>query len=293
MKEKIRGISALLFATVIWGSTFAAQSAGMDLIGPFTFQAIRCFLAVLVLVSAIAVFERKNLKQFLSKWKEPSLWKAGLLCGCALFVASGLQQVGLVYTDAGKAGFITALYLINVPVISIFLGRKMTASTLISVVIAVCGMYLLCCTEISGIRLGDILLLLCSFAFAVQIILVDRFAAGTDSLRLNCIQALVTSVLSSLFMFFEPIDGGLILQCWFPLCYAGILSMGVGYSLQIIGQKHVEPTAASLLMSMESVFAVISGVLILGEGMTKWESVGCILMFLAVLISQIPERKTR
>lgn len=293
MKNKARGISALLGATVIWGSTFVAQSAGMDLIGPFTFQAIRCLLAVLVLVIAIALFEIKNLSRYFHKWKDPKLWKAGILCGLALFVASGLQQIGLIYTDAGKAGFITALYIVLVPLIAIFLGRKPGVSTLLSIGLAVVGMYLLCCSGTEGISLSDILLLGCALAFAVQITLVDRFAPQVDSLRLNCIQALVTSVLSFLFMPFETVDGGLILQCWLPLCYAGIASMGFGYSLQIIGQKHVEPTAASLLMSLESVFAVIFGALLLGETMTAWELTGCGLMFVAVILSQLPGKKKR
>lgn len=291
MKHRFQGIGALLLATVIWGSTFVAQSAGMDLIGPFTFQAVRCFLAVLVLFPAIIFFERNDLGNFIARWKSPQLWKAGLLCGCALFVAAGLQQVGLVYTDAGKAGFITALYIVIVPLIAIFLGRKPTVLTIISIVVAVAGMYLLCCAGAKGLQFGDVLLLLCAFAFAVQITLIDRYVSQVDSLRLNCIQALVTAVLSSLFMPFETIDMGLILQCWLPICYAGICSMGIAYTLQIVGQRHLDPTPASLLMSLESVFAVVFGALLLNETMTPWEACGCVLVFSAVILSQVPSKR--
>jgi len=292
MKKKLRGSVYLLLATIIWGSTFVAQSVGMDYIGPFTFQAVRCFLAVLVLVPATLFFERKDLGNFIARWKDPQLWKAGLLCGGALFIAAGLQQVGLVYTDAGKAGFITALYIVIVPLIAIFLGRKPTVLTVISIVIAVAGMYLLCCAGASGIQLGDVLLLLCAFAFAVQITLIDRYVDKVDSLRLNCIQALVTAVLSGLFMPFETVDMGLILQCWLPICYAGIGSMGIAYTLQIVGQRHLDPTPASLLMSLESVFAVVFGALLLNETMTFWEACGCVLVFSAVILSQIPTKRT-
>ncbi len=291
MKHKLAGTFSLLAATVIWGGAFVAQSAGMELIGPFTFQAIRCALAVLALVIFIALMEAKQLSSYLKKWADPKLWKAGILCGLALFVASGLQQIGLVYTDAGKAGFLTAMYIVIVPLFGLFFRRKPTVMALISIVVAVGGMYMLCCTDVTQINIGDVLLMLCAVAFAAQITLVDRLAGNVDSLRLNCVQALVVTVLSVAAMLFtETVDIKLVASCAVPLLYAGVLSMGVGYSLQIIGQKRVEPTTASLIMSLESVFALVFGALLLGERLTASESIGCVLVFVSVVLSQIPQK---
>ena len=295
MKEKLKGSLLLVLATVIWGSAFVAQSAGMDLIGPFTFQTVRCFLAVVVLIPVIALLDGKDRKNFIRKWSNIKLWKTGIICGVALFFAQSLQQVGLVYTDAGKAGFITAMYIVIVPILGIFLKRKPTVAAVISIFIAVTGLYLLSCVGVSQINIGDVLMLLCAVAFAVQITIVDRLAGDLDSIRLNCIQALVVTVLSALFMLStETPQIQPIVNCWLPLCYAGILSMGAAYSLQIVGQKSLEPTTASLIMSLESVFAVITAWLILNERLTTWETAGCILVFSAVILSQIPfKRKTK
>lgn len=291
MKRKLEGIFSLLLGTIIWGGAFTAQSVGVERIGPFTFQAVRCFLAVLALLIFIALMELRNIKQYFRKWADPKLWKAGALCGAALFVASSLQQIGLVYTDAGKAGFITALYIVIVPMLGLFLGRRPSPAAFAGIVVAVIGMYLLCGVGVTAINIGDLLLIGCAFAFGVQITLVDRFSSGCDSLRLNCVQALVVAVLSSIFTLTETIDWQLVASCWLPLGYAGVLSMGAGYSLQIIGQKRIEPTAASMLMSLESVFAVVFGVLLLNETMTKWEILGCVFVFAAVILSQLPEKK--
>lgn len=294
MKRQLTGAGVLLFATIIWGGAFVAQSSGMDLVGPFTFQAIRCGLAVVALFAASFVWEIKNLKTFFQKWCDPKLWKAGALCGVALFVAAGLQQCGLIYTDAGKAGFITAMYIVIVPIFGLFLRRRPTIMTGISILIAVGGMYLLCGTGVSGINIGDILLIGCSIAFAAQITLVDRFAGDIDCLRLNCVQAFVVTVLSCPFMLLtETVELSAVLNCWLPLCYAGILSMGAGYALQIVGQKRVEPNAASLLMSLESVFALVFGALILHETLTAYEAIGCVLVFAAVILSQVNKEMIR
>ena len=288
MKDKLKGSLLLALATVIWGSAFVAQSAGMDLIGPFTFQTVRCFLAVVALIPVILLLDGKERKSFIRKWANIKLWKTGIICGIALFFAQSLQQVGLVYTDAGKAGFITAMYIVIVPIIGIFLKRKPTVAAVISIFIAVAGLYLLSCVGVSQINTGDVLMLLCAVAFAVQITIVDRLASDLDSIRLNCIQALVVTVLSAVFMFFsEKPQIQPIANCWLPLCYAGILSMGAAYSLQIIGQKSLEPTTASLIMSLESVFAVVTAWLILNERLTPWETAGSILVFSAVILSQI------
>lgn len=290
MKKQLSGVIALLGATVIWGSAFIAQSVGMDKIGPFTFQAVRCFLAVVFLFPASALFSKG--KPFWKGWADPALWRSGVICGLALFAASSLQQIGLVYTDAGKAGFLTAMYIVFVPFLGLFLGQRPGRNALLSLIPAIVGLYLLSCTSVSGINKGDVLLLLCAVAFSVQILLIDRHCAGLDGLKLNCIQALVAAVLSVPWaLLTETVDASRIASCWLPLGYAGILSMGVAYTLQIVGQKRVAPSAAALLMSLESVFAALFGWLLLHETMTRAEELGCVLVFAAVVISQLPEKK--
>lgn len=294
MKKQIQSSSVLLLATFIWGTTFIAQSVGMDHIGPFTFQAVRCALAVIGLLPIIWLFDKKDRKCFRKGWMDKRLWKAGILCGIPLFLACNLQQIGIVYTTAGKAAFLTAMYIVLVPVLGLFLKRKISYMVPISVAIAVVGLYLLSFAGVSRINIGDILLLGSAMMFAVQILSVDRYASEVDALRLNCLQAGVCAVGSAIITCFaEEVNAGDLLNCWFPLCYAGFLSMGAAYSFQIIGQKHVEPATASLIMSMESVFAVLAGWLLLKETMTTQETWGCILMFVAVILSQIPVKKVK
>ena len=213
----------------------------MDLIGPFTFQAIRCMLAVIFLFLITLIFDWKiGIQQSLSKWKNKRLWMAGGICGCALFVAASLQQIGLVYTDPGKAGFLTAMYIVLVPMLGIFVHRRPGLNAVISVVLALVGLYLLSFMGVTSINVGDLFLIGGALGFAVQILLIDRFAQDLDGLRLNCVQALVVAVLSVPFMLLtEELDMGNILACWLPLGFAGILSMGVAYSLQIVGQKNL------------------------------------------------------
>ena len=291
MNKKTKGSIALLSATVIWGFAFIAQSVGMDKIGPFTFQSVRCALAVLFLIPCSFLMELRSCgpRESAKKWKNPTLWKVGLICGCALFVATSLQQVGLVYTDAGKAGFLTAMYIVWVPVLGMFLGQKPPFTIVFSVAMAVVGLYLLSCMGVSQVNKGDLLLTGCALAFAVQITCIDRFAGELDGLRLNCVQALVVTVLSIPFVILtETVNWANVLACWQPLCFAGILSMGVAYTMQVVGQRSLEPTTASLIMSLESVFAVLGGWWLLGETMTPWETTGCVLVFAAVILSQLP-----
>lgn len=294
MKERMQGTLALLSGTFIWGMAFIAQSVGMETIGPFTFQAIRCMLGVIFLFLVTFLFDWKiGIRASLQKWKSKKLWTAGIICGIALFAATSLQQVGLVYTAPGKAGFLTAMYIVLVPMLGIFVHRKPGINAVLSVLLALVGLYLLSFTDMSSINIGDILLIGCALAFAVQILLIDRFAPDLDGLRLNCVQALVVSVLSvpCIFLNRETVVMQTILDCWLPLGFAGVLSMGVGYSMQIVGQKRLEPTAASLIMSLESVFAALGGWLILHNTMTPAELSGCALVFAGVLISQLPVRK--
>ena len=294
MKNKLRGSACLVTAVLIWGSAFIAQSVGMEKIGPFTFQTFRNFLAILFLIPMATVFDlgKCNVRESMEKWKNPKLWKAGLLCGLALFCAASFQQVGLQYTDAGKAGFITAMYIVVVPLLGFFVKRRPPKTALISVVLAVVGLYLLSAVGVSQINKGDLLLMGCALGYAFQIMGVELFGSDLDGIRLNCIQVLVTFVFSAVMMFatetFKMAD---VLSSLGPIAYAGILSTGIAFSLQIVGQKDLEPTAASVIMSMESVVAVICGAVFLKETMTVWEISGCVLMFLALTISQLPERK--
>lgn len=294
MNKKLRGSISLLAATVIWGFAFIAQSVGMDLIGPFTFQLMRCILAVLFLIPCSFLLDlgRCTLRESAGKWMKPRLWKTGLICGGALFVAASLQQVGLQYTDAGKAGFITAMYIVLVPILGLFLKRKPPKAAFFSVILAVIGLYLLSCMGVTGINKGDLLVLGCAMAFAVQITIIDRLTGDVDGFRLNCVQSMVVASLSLPFVLLtETVDFGNILNCMGPLLFAGVLSMGLAYSLQIVGQKDLEPTTASLIMSLESVFAALGGWWLLGETMTVWEKAGCALVFAAVILSQLPEKQ--
>ena len=291
-KKKIKSMIMLLIATVIWGSAFVAQSVG-NVIGPFSFQAIRCYLAVLVLIPVVFLFDKAQGRSFAKEWTNKKLWKTGILCGLTLFVACSTQQVGLVYTDAGKAGFITAMYIVLVPVCGLALGKKPPLSAIIAIGVAVVGLYLLSCAGVSAINIGDVLMIICAMAFAVQITLVDTMAGDLDGIRLNIIQAFVCGALSAPFMMGEAPPLSAILDNWQSLCFAGVLSMGIAYTLQILAQKNLEPTPASLIMSLESVYAAVFGWLILDERMASHELLGCALVFGAILISQIPtKRKT-
>lgn len=291
MKNKLRGSLAILIATVIWGSAFIAQSVGMDYIGPFTFQTMRSVLAVPFLIIVIFLIERNPAKS-IKNWLEPDLWKAGLPCGVALFIAAGLQQMGIVHTTAGKAGFITAMYIVLVPILGVFLRKKPPFTAWIGVLLAVAGLYLLSCVGVTQVNIGDLYLLGCALGYAVQITLVDQMGTSVDGLRLNCVQSLICGILSGIVMFLtEDVVISSILSCWIPLVYAGIFSLGIAFSLQIIGQKHLEPTPAALIMSLESVFAVLFGWLLLHERMSTAELCGCALVFCAVILSQIPAKE--
>ena len=286
-KEQLKGSAQLLFATLIWGSAFVAQSVGMDHLGPMSFQAVRSLLAVAALVPVIALMDRSP-AAFLPRWKAKGLWKTGILCGLALFVAQSLQQVGLIYTEPGKAGFITAMYIVLVPVLGLFLGRKCGIRVWISVLLAVAGLYLLSCVGVSSVNLGDILILISAGAFAVQIVLIDVLAQELDGIRLNCIQFMVVTVLSALAAAFTetPTWQG-VLDCAVPLLYTGVLSSGAAFTLQILGQQHLPPEPASLIMSLESVFAVLAGWLILHQTLSPVELLGCCLVFIGVILCQI------
>ena len=286
-KEQIKGSAMLLFATLIWGSAFVAQSVGMDHLGPMSFQAVRSLLAVAAMAVLVFCADRDKARYFV-QWKNKNLWKTGLLCGMALFAAQSLQQMGLQYTEPGKAGFITAMYIVLVPVFGLFLGRRCGWQLWFSVALAVAGLYLLSCVGVARINLGDVMILVSAGAFAVQILLIDYLAQELDGLRLNGIQFLVVMVLSSLAAALtETATWQGVIDCAVPLLFAGILSSGVAFSLQILGQQHLPPEPASLIMSLESVFAVLAGWVILGQTLRPIEALGCCLVFAGVILCQI------
>ena len=293
-RAKGTGSLMLLLAAMIWGSAFVAQSMGMDHIGPFTFQAVRSFMGSVALLPVIFLFEkqRKNRpgEDQEAHFQTRDLLLGGVLCGLVLFVAINLQQFGLLYTTPGKAGFLTAMYILIVPIYGLFLGHKPQMSLWVSVLIAALGLYLLSVTEEFTVSPGDILLILCAFAFAGQIMLIDRFVEKANGIKLCSLQFFVCGLLSlgAMFIFEQP-DIVSIKNAIGPLLYAGVLSSGVAYTLQILAQKTTPPALASLLMSLESVFAVLAGIIVLGQVPSIRELLGCALMFAAILVAQRAE----
>ncbi len=303
MSKKMLSNFMLLFTAIIWGSAFVAQKSGMDYIGPFTYGGIRTFIGGLALIPVILFMNNRSNKKAgreeptkaFDPEKDKTAFIGGLCCGAALFVASSLQQFGMLYTTAGKAGFITTLYVVFVPILSLFLGKRVRPVMWICVALGAAGLYLLCMTDASfKLQRGDTLVLLCAAAFAVHILVIDYFAPKADGVKISCVQFLFAGVLGIICMFlFETPNLDNILACWLPIVYAGLLSSGVGYTLQIVAQKEADPTAASLILCLESVFAVISGAIILHESMSLRELSGCAVIFLAVIISNLPERKVK
>lgn len=299
MSKKMQSNILLLLTAIIWGSAFVAQKSGMDYIEPFTFNGIRTFIGGLVLIPVIMVMSKKAPAEQLSKEEKAKNNKAlligGFCCGLALFAAGSLQQFGVSYTTAGKAGFITTLYVVFVPIISVILRKRVRPIMWLCVVLGAIGLYLLCMTDSSfSLTFGDSLVLLCAVAFGIHIMVVDHFSPKMDGIKLSCVQFLTAGTLGIIGMFiFETPDINAILDCAVPILYAGVLSCGLGYTFQVIAQKHAEPTVASLLMSLESVFAVVSGAILLGESMSVRELSGCAVIFAAVIISQLPEKKAK
>lgn len=285
----------LLLTAFIWGTAFVAQSVGMDYLEPFTFNGVRCLIGAIALLPCIWFFNRGKEKE--NKVNDENakrdLIKGGIACGILLFAASSLQQIGLVYTATGKAGFITAFYIVLVPVFGIFLHKNIGWKVWTAVAIALAGLYFLCITEAFTIGVGDIYVLLCALIFSVHILVVDHYAPKVDGVKLSCIQFLVAGIVSIPFMLIlESPKMGNMMTSWFPLIYAGVFSCGIAYTLQILGQKNVNPAIASLILSLESCFSVLSGWVILGERLSARETIGCIMMFAAIILAQIPDKKS-
>ena len=290
-RKSLRGSLLLLLGSVIWGAAFVAQRVGMDHLGPFSFNGIRMLLAGLVMIPVASLSGREKKKAPDADRPDPGVQRlAGLLCGTMLFAASSLQQMGLVTTTAGKAGFITALYVVLVPVAAWLFFRKNPGKIIwLGVVLAVAALYLLCMpAEGFVLQGGDLLVLGCAVCFTVQILCVDYYAAKVSGTRLARDEFLITGVLSlAVALLTETITWDGIREALIPILYAGVLSGALGYTLQIIGQRDTDPTVASLIMCLESVFAVLTGALLLGEKMTVRETVGCVLMFTAVILAQL------
>jgi len=283
--KNTKGSLILLLTAFIWGTAFVAQDVGMDHIKPFTFNCIRNFVGALALLPVIVVMGK--MKKEKAEEDKKALWMGGVSCGIVLAVASTLQQVGIQYTTSGKAGFITALYIIFVPLFSLFTKKKPKPTIWISVLLAVVGMYLLCVKESLTINRGDFYIFLCAIAFTFHIMVIDHFSPRIDGVKMSCIQFFVCGCICLvLTAFFETptVDG--IMSATVPILYTGVMSSGVAYTLQIIGQKYTSPALATLVMSLESVFAALAGWVLLGQGMTSSEIFGSILMFCGILIAQ-------
>ena len=305
IRLKQRNSFLLALAAFIWGIAFVAQSTGGDAVGPYTFNCIRSVIGSLVLVPVIKLsdWHHWSRRKPVSRKDWRILLTGGVACGIALSVASNLQQVGIYLgSPVGKAGFLTACYMLMVPILGLFLKKKCGWNVWLGIAIAMVGLYLLCMQGSFSIQFSDFLLLLCALAFAVQILIVDHYVDMVDGVRMACIQFLVCGIISAIPMVF--VDMGCSVSeisewasaftdpyAWIPILYAGVLSCGVAYTLQIIGQRGMNPTVASLIMSLESVFSVLAGWVLLGEALSGREILGCILIFSAVVLAQLQVRK--
>lgn len=296
MKRTI-GIIELFITATIWGTAFVAQSMGNELVGPFTFNGSRYVVGALVLIPLIFIFRRsdENVEKVDQYGREVVLRNTilgGIFCGFALTLGSSLQQVGLLYTTVGKAGFGTSLYIILVPFVGVLLHKRIPGRIWIAAVIAIVGFYLMCMSESLTINKGDLLVLIGAFAWSIHIHTVDYFAPKANCVMMSSIQFAVSSVICLVIAIFtENIMWSDILSCAFPILYAGIMSCGVAYTLQIVGQTKVEPSLACLIMSLESVVSAIAGWIILGQRMIAIEIFGCLLVFTGVVIAQLPEKR--
>ena len=300
MKKGTMKNSLLLFLTAfIWGVAFVAQSVGGDAVGCFTFNGVRSLIGALVLLPVISFLDKQKKKElgeeaFLEqKGDKKTLIIGGICCGLMLCIASNFQQFGISFTTVGKAGFITAMYILIVPILGLFMKKKVGIKVWLGVVLATIGLYMLCMTsEKLSLSKGDLLVLVCAGFFSLHILIIDYFSPKVDGVRLSCIQFLVCGVISMVTAFiFETPNVTAILSGWLPILYAGVLSCGVAYTLQIIGQKNMDPTVASLILSLESVFSVLAGWVILNQKLSIRELSGCGLMFLAIILAQLPEKR--
>lgn len=295
MKDtRLRGNLLLLLTALIWGSAFVAQSVGADYVGPFTFICARYLLGGLVLLPVIFALDRAGITQ---KPQTPAERKTlivgGVCCGMALAVASTFQQLGIARTTVGKAGFITALYILIVPLIGlVFLKKRVGRLVWAGVGLALVGMYLLCMSEGLSVSFGDLLVLVCAFFYSIHILVIDYFSPKTDGVRLSCIQFFTAAVVGGVLMLlFEQPSWEAVCSAWLPIAYAGVLSSGVAYTLQVVAQRDTDPTVATMLMSLESVFALLAGWVLLDQALSPKELCGAALVFAAIVLAQLPEKR--
>ena len=285
----------LLLTATIWGVAFVAQSVGMDYVGGFTFNMARSLIGSAVLLPVIWFMGRNSSKKAEeaqgSGSRKGLLW-GGLACGILMCLASNFQQFGIKYTTVGKAGFITACYIVLVPILGLFLKKKCSPFIWLAVAMSVAGLYLLCITDGFSIGKGDILVLICAVLFSFHILVIDYYSPKVDGVKLSCIQFLVCGILSGIpALIFEKPEMSAVLTAWQPILYAGVMSCGVAYTLQIIGQKNMNPTVASLILSLESCISVLAGWVILGQQLSAREIAGCVIMFAAIILAQLPQKE--
>lgn len=296
--KNFKSIILLTITAVIWGFAFTSQKTGMNHVGPFTYNCVRSLLGAIFLIPCIALIDRFRSpieREGLKRIPKKLYIIGGCACGAVLAFASSTQQIGIMYTTVGQAGFITACYIILVPIIGIFLKKSCSLFVWISVVLAVIALYLLCLTESFTINKGDFFVLICSFLFAGHILVIDFFSPKMDGVRLSCVQFFISGLLCSIPMFIMegvPAWKDLVAAA-IPILYAGIMSCGVAYTLQIVAQKDCNPTVASIVMSLESAFAVLGGWLFLDETLSGRQYTGCAIMFVAILLAQIPPKRKR
>lgn len=302
MNQNVRKSCLLVLTALIWGIAFVAQTTGGDTVGAFSFNCIRSLIGGIVLIPVIHVLDTKTDKKPKTAAEKKTLLTGGIACGCVMFIASSFQQLGIsLGTEAGKAGFLTACYILLVPILGLFLKKKCGWNIWIGVVLTLVGLYLLCMNGTTGfsLRFSDGLVIICAVCFSLHILLVDHFSPLVDGVRLSSIQFIISGLIGLIPTFFVDMHHSLsgfyawlpALQswnAWIPILYAGVMSCGVGYTLQIIGQNGLNPTIASLLMSLESVFSVLAGWIILGQKLTLREILGCVIIFVAIVLAQIP-----
>jgi len=297
--QKLKGNLLLFLAAFIWGTSFIAQSKGVELISPVAFNGIRSMLGAIVLVPVICLLDLDKKKRGIPLQKaDKTLLLGGIICGIFLCLATTVQTAGMVYTSPGKAGFITALYMVFIPIVGLFTGKKPRPVILLSVIIATVGLYLMCIDTELSINKGDGMILICALLFTCHILAIDYFSPKVDGVKLSCLQFFVCGLLNLVSMLlFEQPELTPILNCWASIAYSGMMSCGVAYTLQIVGQKYTDPTSASILMSLESVFATLSTVVLVslgwsltGGAMTAKEIWGCVFMFAAIILVQLPEK---
>lgn len=289
---KLRNPLLLLLAALIWGVAFVAQSVGMEYVGGFTFNAARSLIGSAVLLPVIFVIHSRKKTDGPVTENRKDLIAGGISCGVLLCLASSFQQFGIKYTTVGKAGFITACYIVIVPVLGIFLGNKCGPLIWAAVGMALAGLYLLCIQDGFSIGKGDILVMICAFFFSLHILVIDHFSPKADGVKMSCIQFLVCGILSGIpALILEHPRMSQLLAAWKPVLYAGAMSCGVAYTLQIVGQKDMNPTVASLILSLESCISVLAGWVILGQRLSGKEILGCLVMFGAIVLAQLPVKK--